>query len=67
MMKQAELQSILDAIYNHDCRAENMAVIIRKIFQALDDSFYEFPPTQQQIAVLNQLENLADKVEEFFV
>lgn len=59
-------QEILDSIYGGGLNNKDMAVIIRKIFQALDDSFYENPPSVGQLLTLKALLTLADEVEEFF-
>lgn len=65
-MKKTKVQLILDDIYGGGLEPKDYAAMIRKIYQALDDSFYEYPPDRNQKAILDQLLTLADKVELFY-
>lgn len=66
MLAKERMTEILHLIYNANCDQKDMAAIIRRIHQALDDSFYENPPNFKQKETLCHLLKIADRVEEFF-
>lgn len=60
------LANILLEIYGGGLENKDLAMILRKIYQTLDDSFYEEAPSPDQRKTLNDLLNMADRVEIFF-
>lgn len=66
MQIKKQVKEALDQIYGGGMDQADYAMIIRKIYQSLDDSFYENPPTLDQQKVLKQLLAIADSVEIFY-
>lgn len=60
------LEQILEALYGNGLNEKDFAMIIRRIHQSLDDSFYENPPSVAQLLVLKNILTMADEVEEFY-
>jgi hypothetical protein len=63
---QLKLANVLKEIYEGGLDNKDDAMIIRKIHQALEDMFFEEPPSHEQQLVLRDLLKLADRVEKFF-
>lgn len=63
--KNPVLEAILEQIYGGGMNEGDLAMIIRKIHQRLEDPFYEDPPSITQLLTLKALLGLADEVEGF--
>lgn len=60
------VKPILETIYGGGLTLDDLALIIFKIRESLDDSFYENPPSLEQKQVLYDLEKVAEKVQHFY-
>ena len=59
-------EQILDAIYSSGKDQKDFAAMIVKIADALEDSFYEEPPSPHQQVTIGKLRKLADEVGQFY-
>ena len=61
-----KVDAILKQIYEDGLTEQDLAMVVRRVFQALEDSFYEEPPSDDQQNTLNQLLAIADRIERFY-
>lgn len=66
VFKQIELDKILEKLYSHKFNDKDFAMVIRRIYQSLNDNFIDEAPTVKQQKKLDDLLKIADQIEMFF-